>query len=180
MKTCSKCKIEKSLNEFNKNKAKKDGHSYYCKPCEHETRRQSPAVKNDKAKARYKRYLQSDKGKQTRRAYYQKRKALGTWKTYAVDLEAHRLYMLKRRAKLANNGIFQISKKDLQRFNNAKCFYCNEAGTTIDHIIPVSRGGAHSIGNLLPCCKPCNSSKGNKTITEWKKTLRYSSLTHTT
>lgn len=33
MKLCTKCKIEKELSEFNKNKNTKDGLSYYCKSC---------------------------------------------------------------------------------------------------------------------------------------------------
>jgi hypothetical protein len=33
MKTCSCCKIEKPLEEFNKNKSQKDGHHNYCKGC---------------------------------------------------------------------------------------------------------------------------------------------------
>ena len=34
MKVCSRCKEEKSLTEFNKNKSKKDGLQYYCKVCQ--------------------------------------------------------------------------------------------------------------------------------------------------
>ncbi len=34
MKVCSKCKEEKSLSEFNKNKAKKDGYQHNCKVCQ--------------------------------------------------------------------------------------------------------------------------------------------------
>jgi len=34
MKVCSRCKQEKSLSEFNKNKSKNDGYQYYCKVCQ--------------------------------------------------------------------------------------------------------------------------------------------------
>ena len=36
MKTCSKCKIEKSLTEFSKGNCKKDGRAYWCKVCVYE------------------------------------------------------------------------------------------------------------------------------------------------
>src|SRR3546814_5763431 len=37
------------------------------------------------------------------------------------------------------------------RRHRSRCFYCGCAGTmTMDHILPISRGGAHSIGNLIP------------------------------
>lgn len=33
---------------------------------------------------------------------------------------------------------------------------------TIDHIIPISRGGKHGLYNLQVCCNKCNIKKGNK------------------
>jgi hypothetical protein len=33
---------------------------------------------------------------------------------------------------------------------------------TVDHIIPVSMGGTDEIENLVPCCRVCNSKKGNR------------------
>jgi 5-methylcytosine-specific restriction endonuclease McrA len=37
----------------------------------------------------------------------------------------------------------------------------------MDHILPVSRGGGLSADNILPVCKPCNSSKRDKYFGEW-------------
>ena len=31
---------------------------------------------------------------------------------------------------------------------------------TVDHIIPLRKGGINCLGNLQPMCRPCNSSKG--------------------
>jgi len=38
---------------------------------------------------------------------------------------------------------------------------------TIDHIIPQSRGGDFSIGNLVPCCGPCNLMKDTLELADW-------------
>lgn len=58
------------------------------------------------------------------------------------------------------------------RFNNS-CAYCSSnLPLSLDHIIPVAKGGNHSIGNFLPACLRCNSSKCNKTIAEWKLFLK--------
>ena len=48
-----------------------------------------------------------------------------------------------------------------------RCAYCDRPATAVDHIRPLSRGGDNEIGNLAPVCKPCNSSKGAKLLTEW-------------
>ena len=34
-KVCSKCKVEKSLTEFHKDRSKQDGHRTTCKPCKY-------------------------------------------------------------------------------------------------------------------------------------------------
>lgn len=49
------------------------------------------------------------------------------------------------------------------------CAYCGATATTIDHVIPLSKGGAHVLGNFLPSCKPCNTSKFNKDMETWYK-----------
>lgn len=49
------------------------------------------------------------------------------------------------------------------------CAYCGLIPETveIDHIIPVSRGGRTTLGNLTVACLPCTRSKGAKTVQEW-------------
>jgi len=49
------------------------------------------------------------------------------------------------------------------------CFYCGRKGLplTQDHVMPLSRGGNHVFGNVVPACKPCNSSKRDRTPEEW-------------
>ncbi|HAT1242480.1 TPA: HNH endonuclease [Corynebacterium striatum] len=39
---------------------------------------------------------------------------------------------------------------------------------TLDHVVPLSRGGKNTIGNALPACQSCNSSKHSKLLAEWK------------
>ena len=35
---------------------------------------------------------------------------------------------------------------------------------TIDHIVPLSKGGAHDFGNIQPLCRPCNERKQARTV----------------
>lgn len=59
--------------------------------------------------------------------------------------------------------------KDLVSWWGMQCAYCGCPLTEVhvDHVVPVSHGGAHRIDNILPVCKHCNSSKNNKPLEEW-------------
>jgi len=41
------------------------------------------------------------------------------------------------------------------------CAYCGNDATSVDHVIPRSAGGDHSLANLVACCIKCNGKKGN-------------------
>jgi 5-methylcytosine-specific restriction endonuclease McrA len=56
------------------------------------------------------------------------------------------------------------------------CFYCSEAlpieRITLDHIIPLSKGGWTRLDNLVCSCWSCNNKKSNKTAEEFIQQLR--------
>lgn len=47
------------------------------------------------------------------------------------------------------------------------CSYCDKACETVDHIVPLNRGGDNQLKNLTPACRSCNSSKGDRLLSEW-------------
>lgn len=55
------------------------------------------------------------------------------------------------------------------------CNYCGKkfkpTELTMDHLIPVSRGGKSTQGNLVPACKECNSKKKYLLPSEWEEYL---------
>lgn len=59
-----------------------------------------------------------------------------------------------------------VSKTKILVRDNWVCQYCGEYGNTIDHIMPKSRGGLNTWGNLCVACKKCNGLKSNSTPEE--------------
>jgi hypothetical protein len=64
------------------------------------------------------------------------------------------------RKPVSRRARFEVLKRD-----NYTCRYCRSTDNvlTIDHVIPVSLGGTDEPGNLVACCKDCNSGKSSST-----------------
>jgi hypothetical protein len=81
---------------------------------------------------------------------------------------------LERRVKDAgrkNHGYEHYKDEVFSRDGN-RCVYCGSpSDLTLDHVVPQSKGGEHSIDNLATCCASCNSSKGAKDLAEWEGRL---------
>lgn len=72
-----------------------------------------------------------------------------------------RLKKQRRRAA----GVFTAAEwHQIQAQYGHRCLACGSDGPlTIDHVVPVSKGGANTAANVQPLCGPCNSSKATKT-----------------
>ena len=74
---------------------------------------------------------------------------------------------MTRRARLAGcSVIIPFTKSEIIRRDGLNCYICGKELTvstaTIDHVIPISRGGYHCPNNAKIACKPCNNAKYNK------------------
>lgn len=72
----------------------------------------------------------------------------------------HRTPTLTRRALIARDG--------------GVCQFvgCGRPGSTIEHVLPRSRGGAHAWENVVASCERCNHAKGDRTLAEARMVLR--------
>jgi 5-methylcytosine-specific restriction endonuclease McrA len=174
-KACSRCKQIKPLSEFGIHRKTTDGHYSQCLICHREARSEYR-----KRQAKNIAIQQADNYQRNRK----KRIADATARVYA-NMERHKRYnsvskkrnhlsiaatTRRRNAKRKANGVFLITKKELQRLSRGPCFYCGSSNQiTIDHVVAIAKGGVDGIGNLVSACKSCNSQKRDLTIMEWRK-----------
>lgn len=89
----------------------------------------------------------------------------GSWDRPSVIL-------LRRYVRIPSNRLVPVSRRGVLRRDNQHCAYCGGTATTIDHVLPRSRGGADSWENLVACCLKCNNLKSDRTPGEMGWTLR--------
>ncbi|NVL90960.1 MAG: HNH endonuclease [Desulfobacterales bacterium] len=63
-----------------------------------------------------------------------------------------------------------------RRLAGGLCYYCGGSFSpkdlTMDHIVPMVRGGKSTKGNVVPACKECNNKKKYMLPIEWEEYLR--------
>jgi 5-methylcytosine-specific restriction endonuclease McrA len=95
-------------------------------------------------------------------------------KYLAENLPEYARRRATRRARELNADVRLVEDKDkaaILRHYRGCCAYCGEplsGRMEWDHVIPLAKGGRHSIGNLVPTCVPCNRSKSHKILAEWR------------
>jgi 5-methylcytosine-specific restriction endonuclease McrA len=73
-----------------------------------------------------------------------------------VRLRYHVRVPYRRRAALSRNGVFVR--------DGGRCQYCGGRAESLDHIVPRSRGGAHTWENVVAACRPCNAQKRDRLL----------------
>jgi 5-methylcytosine-specific restriction enzyme A len=63
-----------------------------------------------------------------------------------------------------------------RRISRGVCHYCGQPvgprGLTMDHVVPLGRGGRSVRGNVVAACKACNTRKQSSVPVEWEAYLR--------
>ena len=146
----------KEYRENNKDKIKEYQKEYYID-------------NKDKIKKQIKEYKEKnrDKIRQREREYRLSEKG----KQIAFNSQS------KRRFKEENqgNGITEEQWLEMMKFFNWKCAYSgeyiggNSKERTIDHIIPLNKGGEHEVWNCVPMLRSLNCRKQDKDMLSWYK-----------
>lgn len=195
---CYTCGEAKPPTEYYSDRSKPRGHGTQCKSCTRlrgraryerdreawiarsvENKRANPERARAHGRAYAKRH--AEQIAKYGRSYLAERPGLAAryqrdWYMRNQDRarELGRLYASARRANIQKNGLYRVTVKDLHRAISrfaGRCAYCaNPLAEDMqwDHVVPIARGGAHSLGNLVPVCASCNRSKSHRTVMEWR------------
>lgn len=197
-KICTNCKVNKSLKEFHRDTTKEDGRRSQCKNC-HSIYKKVYRVKNkQRILDRDKKYYAKNNKKiikyqKNYRAENKPKILEAAKKYYAKNKEKIRNkqaeYFKTDKGKLAKVKSEHNSKiKKINSINNLtsresniilslqqyKCICCEQyfdkINPTLDHIIPLSKGGDLIKENVQYLCQSCNSSKHTKEI-DYRSTI---------
>jgi len=170
-KTCIRCKKEKPLAEFNKNRTRPDGHECYCRQCVKEMNKASQAsrsacAKKYKAAARSEGYYASGGGRWSALKNSAKTRGL------AFDLTKEQLKSWWG----SSPDVCEYCRMTIEDYRRIRDFVLDYEGgdpeilkfkplfsgrkidiLTIDRI---DSCGGYTLGNLKKCCWICNSVKG--------------------
>lgn len=84
---------------------------------------------------------------------------------------AKRRYYRQRNATIGNTKPIAAWENQWKLKKKVVCYWCRKMFNPIncqsDHIVPISKGGVHSIENLCIACQPCNSQKHAKPVAQW-------------
>lgn len=183
---CSSCGIIKELNEINyprKNTGRK-GFDSQCKECKREYDKKRYQKNKEKVSQEKAIYYQKNKDKIQKRQleYYHSnpekcRESEKNWRKNnptrrRMSCASSRTKKFDAETSLSENEWLSIKA----RFNNC-CAYCGisesdhlkEYGELLhqEHVIPLVEQGPYCLGNILPSCRSCNSSKANHDFFEW-------------
>jgi 5-methylcytosine-specific restriction endonuclease McrA len=161
LKRCSKCKEVKKLEEFHRNKTRKDGLADSCKVCA-------------RARALAHHYANPERHSLAHLAWRtaNPRKWLDNaskWERLNPD-KVLAMRHNKRAEKAGAEGRFTADElRALRTAQNGHCAYCDRTGFVlhVDHIVPLKLNGTGYISNICFACTRCNSSKGQRTPEQW-------------
>jgi 5-methylcytosine-specific restriction endonuclease McrA len=166
---CVRCATVKPLALFAKG-ARKDGTHSYCLDCMSEYKRKRYAANPEPERERCRAYNKANPSvpREAMRRLRERdpvgqRERVRAWRSENPDRTS--VYDAKKRAirRGASKGgtVTAAQWSEIKRKHRHCCAYCGQKPKrlTMDHIIPLARGGKHEPDNIAPACATCNSRK---------------------
>lgn len=178
LRICKRCTVAKPATEFHRDGGSPDGLRAQCKPCRNGFMAEYYGANRD-ARVAYEQDRRTNRADHMRaldRARYERDK------DKRVELATKHTHIRRARLSMAEADA-AVTVKSLRKIHGDDCCYCGvtmdfkvrarsegiaKNRASLEHILPLSRGGAHTFDNTALACHHCNVSKNRKTIDEWK------------
>ena len=79
---------------------------------------------------------------------------------------------LARYVRVPHRAHVPLTRRALFARDRGRCVYCGNTATSVDHVVPRSRGGRHAWDNVVAACGRCNRTKADRTLAELGWRLR--------
>lgn len=165
MKFCRCCQTLLSAESFHKSTKSKDGLHSKCKECVSKYFKTYYVLNKEKIDAKNNAWAKNnaDRLREINKTKVKKSRAASSKRWRQANHDKVIAQKRTRRSRKRGAKTYVVSAKELKTLYSRPCCVCgSKINIEIDHIVPLSKGGDHSIGNLQPLCKPCNLSKSDK------------------
>ncbi|WP_097965810.1 HNH endonuclease [Streptomyces sp. or20] len=166
-KACGKCFVVKGHEAFSSDRNKAGGRSSRCRQCAAEVSCKW-YTDNSGRRAEY-RHTHAKKIADTNllwREANRERKLATTRAWRSSHPDKTRLYNHTRRARIAAATVVPFTYAEMladwEEHDLYGCAFCGGPYEDIEHLVPISKGGEHSIANIVPSCVECNRGVGGK------------------
>lgn len=92
----------------------------------------------------------------------------GEWRSASTSVAAPTVIRLRHYVRVPYRARVPLTRAALMARDNSRCQFahCNAKATTVEHVLPRSRGGPHEWENVVAACNRCNNKKGDRTLAE--------------
>lgn len=172
-KKCSRCRVSKPKAEFYRVSRWKDGLSHTCKECMRSYRREHREQRRTYTRGwllKHPNYHRGWSAKNPGKAYtYVKRWCLRN------PGKARRIDLLRNVQRRGVGGDPSISLDGLYDRDEGMCGICNELverkEASVDHVVPLSRGGRHAWDNVQLAHFLCNARKNDQLLEDHQNVM---------
>lgn len=84
------------------------------------------------------------------------------WNAERISVEVPSVVKLTRYVRVPYRRTVPVTRRAVFGRDENRCQYCAGPAESIDHVLPKSRGGAHTWDNVVACCRRCNVHKGSR------------------
>ena len=181
---CTRCHETLPVSAFGRDASRVDGFSATCRECERaecrKWRKANPERVREYSRCRLR---DPEKSRVKDRLCYQRNQAVNRAKRrehYRRNPDLYHAAHARRKARVRSATVCDLTAaqwRDIKAQFAHRCVYCDadDVKLTMDHVIPIVKGGGHTASNIVPACALCNGRKHARLPTpdECAKIARY-------